>query len=133
MASKMRSQRSWAVLTALLVSEAIAGAGLIFTTAKTFPGFSDQFIALWMSVFVSLILSVVWVCITLGGSLRVRASWVRGSAVTIHVLLLAAAVGVMQGILGTVPVGVGLAVVAVIGIVAALGATPVVQPQDGAE
>lgn len=124
MASGVRSKRAWAVLTALLVVEAIGAAAIVFMTATTFPGFGDPFIALWVSVFVSVILSWVWIGATLIGAFRGRASWVRGSAVTIHVLMLAAAVGVMQGIIGTVPTGVGLAVVAAIGIIAALGAKP---------
>src|SRR5690606_29570143 len=99
--------------------------------ARTFPGFSDPFISLWISVLVSVILSWVWVVATLAGALRLRASWVRGSALTIHVLMLAAAVGVMQGILGPVLVGVGLAVLAVAGVISALGAKPIEQlPHD---
>lgn len=131
MPSNPRSQRFWAALTTLLVLEAIAGAAVIFFTARTFPGFSDPFISLWISVLVSVILSWVWVVATLAGALRLRASWVRGSALTIHVLMLAAAVGVMQGILGPVLVGVGLAVLAVAGVISALGAKPIEQlPHD---
>lgn len=125
MASNMRSQRAWAVLSALLTIEAIAAAALIVMTAQTFPGFSDPFIALWVCILISVILSWVWIGATLIGTFRGRASWVRGSAVTIHVLMLAAAVGVMQGILGTVEIGVGLAIAAALGIVVSLGARPV--------
>uniref|UniRef100_UPI003A84F551 hypothetical protein n=1 Tax=Leucobacter sp. BZR 635 TaxID=3378705 RepID=UPI003A84F551 len=119
----MRSRSAWTALTAVLAVELVLGAVLVVTMIPTFPAAGPEREALaplWVSLFVSAILCCVWVAATLVGVIRRRGSWVRGSAVTIHVLLLAAAMGVFQGILGTPAIGALLLVLAVAGFAAAI-------------
>lgn len=119
----MRSRSAWTALTAVLAVELVLGAVLVVTMIPTFPAAGPEREALaplWVSLFVSAILCCVWVAATLVGAIRRRGSWVRGSAVTIHVLLLAAAMGVFQGILGTPAIGALLLVLAVAGFAAAI-------------
>lgn len=65
-----------------------------------------------------------WVVVTLLGSARSRMSWVRGSAVTIHVLLFAAGTGCLQLQIGPASLGFGLVALAIVGFFAAIIAKP---------
>lgn len=123
MVTNMRSRSAWVVLAAALSVELVLGLALVVTMIPTFPAAGperDALAPLWISLLLSVIISCVWVAITLLGALRRRGSWVRGSAVTIHVLMFAAALGVFQGILGTPAIGALLLVLAVAGFAAAI-------------
>lgn len=119
----MRIQSAWRALTAALSIELVLGIVLFVTMIPTFPSAGaerDALLPLWVSLFVSVILCCVWVAATLVGAIRRGGSWVRGSAVTLHILMFAAALGVFQGLIGTTMVGVILLVLAVVGFAAAI-------------
>ena len=103
----------------------------------TFPAASApdraSLIPLWASLFVSVAISWVWIGATLLGALRGRRSWVRASAVTIHLLVFAAAIGVLQGILGTVPIGLAMMALGLVGFIAAVLAKPNFDPDAAAD
>ncbi len=123
MVTNMRSRSAWLALTAVLAIELVLGLVLVITMVPTFPAAGpDQaaLMPLWISLLVSMILACVWVAATLVGAMRRQGSWVRGSAVTIHVLMFAAALGVFQGILGTPAIGALLLGLAVIGFASAI-------------
>lgn len=126
MSPNVRSRLAWGVLAAALAVEVVGIALLLIRMAPTFPGEPDDaaLIPLWASLFASLAIAWVWIGVTLVGALRSRARWVRSSAVTIHVLVFAAAIGVLQGILGTVPTGIAMMVLGVLGFAAAVIARP---------
>lgn len=132
MASQTQSNLAWKTLIVVLIAELLGGIAVVFVTAQTFPGMNDPFLALWVSVFLALVLSWIWVGATLLGAIRSKGTWVRGSAVTIHLLMFAAAIGVLRGILGTVPEGLVLLTMSLVGFVAAIIARPVEQPLDDA-
>lgn len=119
----MRIQSAWRVLTATLSVELVLGVVLVVTMIPTFPSAGperDALVPLWVSLFVSVILCCVWVAATLVGAICRRGSWVRGSAVTLHILMLAAALGVFQGLIGTPGVGILLLVLAIVGFASAI-------------
>lgn len=121
--TNLRSRSAWIALTAVLSVELLLGAVLVFRMVPTFPAAGpdrDALVPLWISLFVSTILCCVWIAATLAGALKRQGSWVRGSAVTIHMLMFAAALGVFQGLLGTVGAGITLLALAIIGFAAAL-------------
>lgn len=123
MATNLRSRTAWNVLTAVLAIELVGGAAFVIGMFPTFPAAGperDELAPLWLSLFVSLMLCCVWVAATFVGAFRRRGSWVRGAAVTIHVLMFAAAIAVFQGVLGTPTVGAVLLGLAVIGFAAAI-------------
>ncbi|MBL3682885.1 hypothetical protein U746_2354 [Mycolicibacterium mucogenicum 261Sha1.1M5] len=119
----MRSRSAWLALTAVLAIELVLGLVLVITMIPTFPEAGpDQaaLMPLWVSLLISMILACLWIAVTLVGAMRRQGSWVRGSAVTIHVLMFAAALGVFQGILGTPAVGALLLGLAVVGFASAI-------------
>ena len=62
-----------------------------------------------------------------------RVSWVRGSAVTIHVLLFAAGTGCLQLAIGPWWVGFGIIALALVGFFAAILARPLLAPEASGE
>ena len=119
----MRSRAAWIALTAVLAVELVLGGVLVITIFPTFPAAGPEREALaplWFSLVISLVLSCVWIAATLLGTIRRKGTWVRGSAVTIHILMLAAALGVFQGLLGTPAVGATLLVLAIVGFASAI-------------
>jgi hypothetical protein len=68
---------------------------------------------------------LIWVIITLGGLVKSKAPWVRGSAVTINVLLFAAGTGCLQLGIGSTALGFGLVALALVGFFAAIASRPV--------
>lgn len=127
----MRSRSAWFTLTAVLAVELVLGAILVVTMIPTFPAAGPEreaLLPLWVSLLVSMVLCCVWLAATLVGAMRRSGSWVRGSAVTIHVLMLAAAVGVFQGLIGTPAIGVALLALAIIGFVSAILIGPSARP-----
>lgn len=134
MASKQRSRMAWIVLGVALTIELVGGVFLLIGMLPTFPEAGpdrDAFAPLWVSLVVSMVLAIVWVAVTLTGVVRSRARWVRSSAVTLHLLLAAAAVGVFQGILGTPSDGFVLLGLGIVGLVAAIIARSTAQPGEG--
>lgn len=114
---------AWSVLQILLVLEAIGL--LVLVVFSISSSLSDAGV---LGQIVSLILMCVamfvWVAITAVGSIRSRASWVRGSAVTIHVLMFAAGSGCLQLAIGPWWLGLGIIALALVGFAAAIMAQP---------
>lgn len=105
-AEHARSRGAWAALRAILAIEAIGGAVLLVLVVRGFFGASDEAIGPRVSLLLAVLAWWGWIAITFVGALRGRHSWVRGSALTNHVLIFAAATGLLQGILGPqVPLG----------------------------
>lgn len=124
-----RSRRGWPLLVVVLVIEAFAGVALLVPVTMAFIGASTDPLGPRLSIFVAALISWAWVLITLWGAVRTRASWARGSAITMHVLMFAAGTGVLQldGLVGGPLLGWGLIALALIGFFAALMAQPVIE------
>lgn len=119
----MRSLRAWIVLAVILLIELIAGIALVIAIIPTFPQAGperEQLVPLWVSLVISLVLSCVWVLATLIGAIKRKGSWVRGSAVTMHILMFAAAMGIFQGIMGTPLIGAVVLAFSLVGFFAAV-------------
>ena len=124
-AEHARSRGAWAALRAILAIEAIGGAVLLVLVVRGFFGAADEAIGPRVSLLLAVLAWWAWIAITFVGALRGRHSWVRGSALTNHVLIFAAATGLLQGILGPqVPLGLALLALALGGFLAAILARP---------
>jgi uncharacterized membrane protein len=119
-----RSKRAWGVLFTVLVLEAFGGLALLVPVAAGMLAASSEPLGPRLSIFLALLIAWIWVCVTLFGALRTRASWSRGSAITIHVLLFAAGTGVLQLQMGDETLGWVLVLFALVGFFAALLARP---------
>ncbi|MGJ0203910.1 hypothetical protein NHL51_07080 [Leucobacter sp. gxy201] len=121
-----RARIAWGVLTVLLALETLLLVWVTYLTGAATFGDRD-FLVQNASLWVMSVCSLLWVLITLIGALRSRASWVRGSAVTIHVLLFAAGTGCLQLAIGSWQFGFALVGAALVGFVAAILAKPLLQ------
>lgn len=121
-----RSKLGWAVLVACLTVEALLLAWVTVVTLLAAIGASTG-AAQTYSLVAMAVICLVWVVVTLTGSVRSRASWVRGSAVTIHVLLFAAGTGCLQLAIGPWWFGFTLIGLALVGFFAAIFARPELQ------
>lgn len=119
-----RSQWGWGVLIACLAIETLLLAWVTLFTLLAALG-SSSGTAQNYSLVVVAALCFVWVVVTLLASVRSRLSWVRGSAVTIHVLLFAAGTGCLQLGIGPWWIGFGIIAFAIVGFFAAILARPV--------
>lgn len=124
-----RPRTAWGVLCLLLIVEAVGGIALLWPAVQGFFAAADEPLAQRLSILLSLLVAWAWICVTLGGALRIRASWVRGSAITLHVLMFAAGTGVLQGILGTPLLGWVLVILALAGFFSALAARPLAREE----
>lgn len=126
------SKLGWLLLRIVLVIEVVGGAVLLWNVLLAFFAASNEPLGARVSLLLAVLISWAWIAITLWGALTKRASWVRGSALTIHVLMFAAATGVLQGILGeAIGLGWSLLILALAGFVAAVIARPVrAQPAE---
>lgn len=115
---------AWNVLRCALLFEAFGGLLLLLPVMTGMLNASEEPLGARLSIVLALALAWVWVCVTLVAALRSRASWVRGSSLTLHVLLFAAGTGMLQLQLGDVLLAWGLVLLAVIGFAAALLARP---------
>jgi len=123
-----RSAAGWGVLLIALCIESFLMVWVLLITVLAALGSSGSFGQDFSLVAMALI-CLVWIVITLVGTVRSKASWVRGSAVTIHVLLFAAGTGLLQFALHLF--GWALIALACIGFVAAIVARPVNRPLEG--
>ncbi|UOQ60582.1 hypothetical protein MUN76_00905 [Leucobacter rhizosphaerae] len=121
-----RSRTGWTILRLVLVIEVVGGAILLWNVFQAFLAAGDEPLGARVSLLLAVLISWAWIAITLWGALALRASWVRGSAITLHVLMLAAATGVLQGILGeAILLGWALLALALVGFLGAVLARPV--------
>lgn len=119
-----RVRVAWLALTTVLTVEAAGGAFALVTVLQGFFGASGDPFGQRLSILLAALIAWVWVLVTLWGAVRHRASWVRGSALTLHVLLFAAGTGVLQFQLGSTALGFGLIALAFVGFAAAVLAQP---------
>ncbi len=122
----------WGVLLVALLVEAFGGLLLLVPTVLGMLEASDEPLGARLSIFLALLIAWVWVCATLLGAMRSRASWVRGSAITIHVLLFAAGTGMLQLGLGGALLAWALVLLALVGFFAAVAARPILREEDSA-
>lgn len=123
-----RSDLAWAILAICLAIESFLLIWVLFSSVLAAAKTSEM-AAQNYSIVAVVAICVLWVVITLLQSLRSRVSWVRGSAVTIHVLLFAAGTGCLQLSIGPFWLGFGLIVLALIGFFAAVTARPILAPE----
>ncbi|MGK0715637.1 hypothetical protein ACR5KS_06175 [Leucobacter sp. W1153] len=129
-----RARSAWGALLAVLTVEAFGGIAALVPITTDFLGASDEPLGPRLSIFLAALISWAWVLFTLWGAARTRASWARGSAITLHVLIFAAGTGVLQmgGMIGEPLLGWGLVLLALVGFFAALLARPMVtDPESG--
>ncbi len=128
--SAARPRPAWGVLLAVLVIEAFGGLAMLVPVTTGFLAASGDPLGPRISIFLAALIAWAWVLLTLWGAARLRASWARGSALTMHVLLFAAGTGILQlgGMVGSPMLGWGLIVLALIGFFAALLAKPKADP-----
>jgi phosphatidylglycerophosphate synthase len=123
-----RSQGAWRLLTGVLALQAIGSLALAWVAITGFLGATNDPFADRMSVLIIAIAAVIWVIATLAGAVR-GMGWARGSNLTLQILTIAAASGILQGMLGPeVPsapvIGWGLIVLAIAGIFGSLLSRP---------
>lgn len=126
----VRPGTGWGVLLVVLVIEAFGGLALMVPVTTAFLGASQDPLGPRVSIMLAAILAWAWVLLTLWGAARTRASWARGSALTMHVLMFAAGTGVLQlgGLVGGPLLGWGLIVLAFGGFFGAIIAKPSADP-----
>jgi hypothetical protein len=126
------SRLGWLLLRIALIIETAGGAFILWNVLQAFIAANTEPLGSRLSLLLAVVISWAWISITLWGALKVRASWVRGSALTIHILMFAAATGVLQGLLrdGTA-LGWTLLMLALIGFLAAVISRPM--PQKATE
>lgn len=120
-----RETLAWRVMTVLLGVEALCGVVLVIYVAQEILADSVGDLGLRISVLLAVVLAVVWLIVTLVGAIKTRSNWVRGSALTIHVLMFAAGTGVLQLIADATLVGWVLVLLSFAGFAAALIAQPI--------
>ena len=121
-----RGRAAWAMLLAVLTIEAFGGLAALVPITSGFLNAGNEPLGQRASIFLAALLAWAWVLITLWGAAKSRASWARGSALTMHVLMCAAGTGVLQmgDLVGGPMVGWALVVLALLGFFAALLSRP---------
>lgn len=127
-----RAHAAWGVLLVVLVIEAFGGLAAMVPITTGFLGAGDDPLGQRLSIFLAALIAWAWVLLTLWGAARTRASWARGSALTMHVLVFAAGTGVLQigEIVAGPLVGWALIALALAGFFAALLARPIASEAD---
>lgn len=127
-----RAGTGWGVLLAVLIVESFGGLALMVPVVTAFLAAAEDPLGPRLSVMLAAILAWAWVLLTLWGAARSRASWSRGSALTMHVLMFAAGTGVLQlgGLVGSPLLGWGLIALALVGFVGAIIAKPAIDPLE---
>ncbi|WP_336658525.1 hypothetical protein [Leucobacter sp. USHLN153] len=123
-----RSIIAWAVLRVLLVLESLLLAGVTIFSVVGAIG-SRGPVAQSVSIVLMAVLALIWVVVTAVAAMRGNASWVRGSALTIHVLIFAAGTGCLQLGIGSWQFGFALVAVSLLGFAAAVLARPEARPE----
>lgn len=133
----MRQKTVRKTLSLVLFAEFVAGVVLAVRMLPTFPADSvhrSVELPMWVSVFICLVVGVVWIGATAVGAWRANGGWVRGSALTIHILIIAAGTGVLQGIMGDeTALGLWLIVFGVLGAIGAIIWKPLAKPSIAPE
>jgi len=122
------------VLIALLGAETLAGLIALIPLGTGFFDATKDDPGQRVSVLLAALVAILWVAVTFIGALRSRASWARGSAMTLHILMFAAGTGSLQYALAPASIAWALVLAALIGFFSALLARPeyVPAPEEGA-
>ncbi len=124
-ATHLRGRNGWIALRIVLAIEAVGGAWLVWNVVQGFFAAQGEPLGDRLSILISTLLFWGWILLTLWGAMKARPSWARGSAITIHILIFAAATGVLQGFLGPQTfLGLELLLLAFAGFIAAMFARP---------
>lgn len=118
-----RSLLAWQVLRVLLAIETLLLGWVVLVSVLAAVSSSGH-VMQRVSIVIMAALSLLWVLIAFIGAARGRPAWVRGSAITIHVLLFAVGTGCLQFVIGPWWIGWGFIGLAFIGFAAALLARP---------
>lgn len=128
------SRLGWLLVRILLIIETMGGAFMLWNVLQAFMSANTEPLGPRLSLLLAVVISWLWIAITLWGALKLQASWVRGSTLTIHILMFAAATGVLQGFLGDeTTLGWILLVLALLGFMAAVIARPAPRNNDAGE
>lgn len=130
---ELRSKRGWAALFIVLSIEAFGGLALLAQAGLGMLQATGEPLGQRLSIVLGLVIAWAWVLVTLFAGLKTRASWARGSALTIHVLIFAAGTGMLQFGIGTPLLGWMVVVLAFVGFFAAILARPTVASVEGDE
>ena len=127
-----RSRNAWLVLSLVLAAEVVGGLALLIPVISSFAGESEDPFGPKISLLLIVFIALAWVVVTFIGAWRKQASWARGSALTMHVLMFAAGTGVLQlgGLVGSPTLGWVLIVLAFVGFFAAVVARPANDPLE---
>lgn len=128
MGDEQQLNKGWALIVFSLALELVGAVVLAFSSLMQV--FNDRqnpelepylgmVTAQGLGIVALLAMGAVWVVITLIAAFRKR-SWSRASNLTIQVLVLAGATGVLQGIMGSKPIGIILLIIAILGIAGTL-------------
>ena len=124
MALEKRIGRGWALMIVVLGIEALGVAWLTFNALLSvisdaqnplLEEYRSSVVAQGVGIVAMLILCTVWLAVTCVGAVR-RRPWARASNLTVQVLVIAGATGVLQGIMGTPGLGVTLLVLGLVGL-----------------
>ncbi|TDP94629.1 hypothetical protein EDF62_1050 [Leucobacter luti] len=124
-AAHVRTRTGWIALRIVLLLETVGGAWLVWNVLQGILGAEGDPIGDLIVLLLATVLFWGWIALTAWGAWKGRRGWVRGSSITIHVLLFAAATGILQGLIGPeTALGLELLVLAFAGFVAAILARP---------
>lgn len=129
-AGSLRGRRAWLVLIAILAVESIAGVIALVPLGTAFLSATDDALGQRVSVLLAALLAILWIIVTFVGALKSRASWARGSAMTLHVLMFAAGTGALQYALAPTGIAWALILAAFAGFFSALIARPEYSAED---
>lgn len=124
MAIEKRIGRGWALIIVVLGIEVLGIAWLAFEALLSvisdaqnplLEEYRSSVVAQGVGIVAMLVLCTLWLAVTCVGALR-RRSWARASNLTVQVLVIAGATGVLQGIMGSTGLGVMMLALGLIGL-----------------
>lgn len=132
MSDVKQTGRGWALMILVLGIESLLMAWLVWgALSSVIRDSQNPLLAEYLSSVMSqgiaivliLILTTAWVAGTCVGAVK-RKSWARASNLTVQVLAIAAATGVIQGIIGPFALGVTLLTLGIAGLIGSYLARP---------
>lgn len=114
----------WVLVALVLAAESLL---LVWATIGTLQGvitdagnplleeYRPSVLSQGIAILLVMVLAALWLVITLVGAVR-RRPWARASTLTAQVLVVAAATGVLQGIMGTPGLGATLLFLGILGL-----------------
>lgn len=127
MAHGHKTSSGWALMAVVLGIETLGLAWLAWGSLMSVISdgsnpllgeYRGTVIAQGVGIVIIVLVCAIWALVTTVGAFR-RRTWARASNLTIQVLVIAAATGVLQGIIGTRGLGVALLALGVAGLLGA--------------